>query len=116
MKLPFERVVKRLERGRYHRILSADYSNLGVRLFDDRKFAEHLGTSELHLRNIGLVKITNQAGWNLPTAPTVEELHSYKQKLTDGDSKVGSGGVYTAAGPNRTPYQPPQSKDAKRDV
>ena len=29
----------------------------------------------------GLVKIENQAGWNLPAPPTVDELLSFKEEV-----------------------------------
>lgn len=81
-KIPFDNVVRNLRLGRYRgKICSADYSNLGVQLFDERKFADNLGTSPFELRKIGLIKITEQAGWHLPREPTVEELLSFKIKL-----------------------------------
>jgi hypothetical protein len=80
--LPFERVVKNLKEGKYKgKISSADYSNLGLQIFEERKFAEQLGVSADFLRMIGLVRITNQAGWNLPRMPTVDELTSYRDKI-----------------------------------
>jgi hypothetical protein len=84
-KLPFDNVIRNLELGRYRgKICSADYSNLGVQLFQEKKFAEQLGTTPKHLREIGLVKITEQAGWNLPREPTVKELLSFKKELLEG--------------------------------
>lgn len=80
-KIPFENVVRNLGRGRYSRIASADYSNLGVELFNERLFADNLGVSVARLREIGLVKITNQAGWNLPTRPSIKELEGARKLL-----------------------------------
>lgn len=81
-KLPFDRVVEKLKLGHYNgKITAADYANTGVQLFDERRFADNLGHSHWKLREIGLVKITEQAGWNLPTKPTVEELESFREQL-----------------------------------
>jgi hypothetical protein len=78
-KIPFENVLKNLRLGRYKgKILQADYSNLGIRLFQERKFADNLGVSIHFLRQIGLIKIKDFVGWNLPTEPTVDELLSFK--------------------------------------
>jgi hypothetical protein len=75
--LPFERVAKNLKNGKYKgKLIDADYSNIGLQLFDERKFAEQLGVHQEFLRKIGLVRLTDQAGWNLPKMPTFEELNS----------------------------------------
>lgn len=80
-KIPFENVVRNIGRKRYTRIVQADYSNLGAELFEEMKFADNLGVDRDWLREIGLVKITNQAGWNLPTCPTQKELLSFKKVI-----------------------------------
>jgi len=83
-KLPFENVVNNLRNGKYSgKICQADYSNCGVRLFQEKKFAGNLGVSYLVLREIGLIKITEQVGWNLPREPTVEELINLKDKIME---------------------------------
>lgn len=80
----FEKVVENIQRGKYRgRIMSADYSNLGVRLFNENKFARDIGVSRQELRDMGLFKKTDQCGWNLPTEPTVEELRSFKTKISE---------------------------------
>jgi len=79
----FERTLENLKRGKYRgRIQAADYANTGIQVFESRKFAEHLGSSEWKLSELGLIKITKQCGWNLPTEPTPEELLSFKDQLT----------------------------------
>lgn len=84
-KIPFENVVKNLRLGRYSgKIVQADYSNLGVPLFEELKFADNLGVSKQFLREIGLVKIKDFAGWNLPAEPTVEELLLKKKRIERG--------------------------------
>ena len=81
-KIPFDNVIRNLKLGRYRRkICSVDYANEGIQPFDERKFAEQLGTSTYKLREIGLVRITEQCGWHLPREPTVEELIAYKMKI-----------------------------------
>ncbi|KKL23364.1 hypothetical protein LCGC14_2426110 [marine sediment metagenome] len=81
-KIPFENVVKNLKLHRYRgKILQSDYSNLGIQLFQERQFADNLGVNFLWLRKIGLVKITDQCGWNLPTEPSIEELIKFKDKI-----------------------------------
>ncbi len=78
-KIPFENVVKNLQAGKYRgKIQQADYANTGVQLFQERHFADNLGVQSRWLREIGLIKITEQAGWNLPTEPTIEELLKFK--------------------------------------
>lgn len=61
--------------------MSADYANTGIQPFNERKFAENLGVSYYWLREIGLIKITDQCGWNLPTEPTEKELLKFKSKI-----------------------------------
>jgi hypothetical protein len=79
MKIPFERVVKNLELGRYRgKITSADSANLGIQRFDEVKFADQLGVTCLWLHEIGLMKNTDQCGWILPKEPTVDALLSYE--------------------------------------
>lgn len=81
-KILFENVVKNLKLGRYDgKITSADYANTGVQLFDERKFADNLGVSFYQLREMGLIKITEQAGWKLPTKPSVEELIKFREQI-----------------------------------
>lgn len=81
-KLPFDRVIHNLRMGRYNgKVQSADYANTGVQLFDERKFAGQLGRSYWDLRKMGLIKITEQSGWNLPTKPSVELLESFRSQL-----------------------------------
>lgn len=81
-KIPFENVVRNLGLGKYRdKIMQADYSNLSVRLFKENKFADNLGVSKQFLYNIGLIKITKQAGWYLPREPTVNELLAFKTKI-----------------------------------
>ncbi len=83
-KIPFENVLRNLQHGRYNgKIQSAGYSNEGLQLFNERKFADNLGVSEQWLREIGLIKITNQNGWNLPTKPTEKELLEFKEKILE---------------------------------
>ena len=83
-KIPFENVVRNLKRGKYlGKIMQADYSNLGMRLFDESKFASNLGVSRQFLREIGLVKIKDTAGWKLPAEPAVEELLLKKKRISE---------------------------------
>lgn len=82
-KIPFDKVIENLKRGKYNGRCCADYANSGVQLFEEKKFAVHLGSTPWKLREMGLVKITEQNGWNLPTQPTVKELLSFKSKLND---------------------------------
>jgi len=86
-KIPFKNVVRNLKLGRYRgKIIDADYSNLGVRLFNEIKFADNLGTTKQHLRNIGLIKITEQVGWHLPREPTAKELLEFWKKGMIGEN------------------------------
>jgi len=79
MKIPFDRVVTNLKYHKYlGKISGADYSNLGLRLFDDIKFADQLGVTREFLKQIGLIVITEQCGWNLPREPKPEELIAVK--------------------------------------
>lgn len=87
-KIPFENVVKNLQAGKYKgKIHQADYANTGVRLFQERQFADNLGVQFLWLREIGLIKITEQAGWNLPTEPTIEELLKVKDQIEEKNNE-----------------------------
>ena len=81
-KIPFENVVRNLELGRYKgKICSADYANCAVQPFQARKFADNLGFSLYDLKEKGLIKVTNQAGWNLDTEPTVKELKAFYRRF-----------------------------------
>ena len=81
-RLPFDRVIENLRRGKYRgKIQSSDYANTGIQLFDYRKFCGQLGRSYYELEEMGLIKVTSQAGWNLPTEPTVVELESFREQL-----------------------------------
>lgn len=81
-KLSFENVARNLESGKYRgKIVSADYSNLGIRPFLERKFAGNLGVHTDFLRKIDLVRITNQAGWDLPIEPSVADLLAKRKKI-----------------------------------
>lgn len=74
-KLSFNRVVEKLSAGEYYgRICQLDYSNMGIRLFDESKFSQQLGVNFMFLREIGLVREKEFSGWNLYVAPTVQEL------------------------------------------
>ena len=81
--LSFERVVEKLKynHSSYTKLTDADYSNLGVELFDDTKFADNLGVTSGFLQEIGLLKKQNQAGWNILKCPTADELSSFKEKI-----------------------------------
>ena len=74
----FEKVLRNLSLGRYRgKISSADYSNLAIQPFQENKFASHLGFSTYELRRLGLIRIENNCGWNLPREPTVKELIAF---------------------------------------
>ena len=78
-KLTFERVVEKLHNGHYlGKISSADYSNLGIRLFDERRFAGNLGVTLEFLYKIELIILADNCGWKLPREPTANELLSKK--------------------------------------
>jgi hypothetical protein len=80
--IPFQNVLRNLKDDRYlGKITDADYSNLAMRLFDEDKFADNLGVSKQFLRDIGLVVLTEQCGWRLPTQPTVEALLASQDKI-----------------------------------
>ncbi len=82
-KIPFENVVKNLKCGKYKgKIQQADYANTGIQVFRERQFADNLGVQSHWLREIGLIKITKQVGWNLPTEPTVDELLLFKKLIS----------------------------------
>lgn len=94
-KLTFERIIENLKKGKYRgKIISADYSNAGIQPFEEKKFSEQLGVPLYWLREIGLIQIKMNCGWNLPTEPTVEELLSFKkqieEKLSIGEEKSGT--------------------------
>jgi hypothetical protein len=87
-KLPFDRVVANLKKGGYRgKICQADYSNLGMGLFDLYKFRDQLDVSEDFLRNIGLVYDVDQVGWVLPRQPTVEELLAKREIIEEERQK-----------------------------
>lgn len=82
-KIPFENVIRNIKLNRYNKIAAADYSNLGVWLFDAQKFADNLGVNLDKLKQDGIIKKTEQAGWHLYTQPTVNELLEYKNKMAE---------------------------------
>jgi len=92
-KIPFDNVVRNLERGKYYgKIMQADYSNLGLRLFLERKFADNLGVSVDFLNQIDLLKKQDVAGWNITVSPSVDELKT-KKKVIEQELKRSEQGM-----------------------
>lgn len=82
-KLTFERVLENLRNGKYRgKIQAIDYANTGIQPFEWRKFCMQLGISYSDAKEMGLILVTNQSGWNLPREPTPEELSSFKERLS----------------------------------
>ncbi len=72
--LDFNRVVEKLRCGHYNKLCNADYSNLGVELFDEKRFAGNLGVSVDFLYRIGLLRKGDNAGWNICLVPNYKSL------------------------------------------
>ncbi len=82
-KIPFENVLSNLRRGKYRgKIMSADYANTGIQLFDKDKFAGNLGVSVDFLRRIGLLKVKEISGWNLTVEPDHKDLLAHEKEIT----------------------------------
>lgn len=80
--LPFERVIVNLRKGVYKgKVQSADYANTGIQVFNKSKFCQQLGVSEYDLREMGLLTLAEQSGWNLIQEPSVEKLLNYRTKI-----------------------------------
>ena len=82
MKLKLDRVIEKLRMGHYNRIYSAGYSNEGVILFDEWRFADNLGIKIEELYVAGILKKGDNCGWNIVLVPDYKKLKQKLQRLS----------------------------------
>jgi hypothetical protein len=77
----YQKVLNGLKGRKYQKLMSADYANTGIDKFNLDKFSKDLDIPRGVAQKLGLGKITEQAGWNIPTKPTIEEFKKVIPKI-----------------------------------